>query len=82
MVAAELASRRCPGLRLDPAAFRELALERGFNHTDLYQKRSPRLQKAASHLDQKLRQDPDGACQRMFDLYGRVDSVPHLRMRA
>jgi hypothetical protein len=82
VVAAELASRRCPGLRLDPAAFRELALERGFNHADLYQKRSPRLQKAASHLDQKLRQDPDGTCQQMFELYGGAGSGLHLLIRA
>lgn len=80
-VAAELASRRCPGLRLDPAGFRELAQERHFNHADLYQKRSPRLQKAASHLDQKLRNDPNGECQRMFDLYGGAGSEPRLLMR-
>jgi hypothetical protein len=82
VVEAELASRRCPGLRLNPAGFRELAQERRLNHADIYQKRSPRLQKVASHLDQKLRKDPGGECQRMFDLYGGVGSVPHLLIRA
>lgn len=81
VVEAELASRRCPGLRLDPAGFRELAQERGFNHADLYQKRSPRLQKAATQLERKLRDDPDSECQRMFDLYGGTGSPLHLLIR-
>jgi hypothetical protein len=42
-VEAELASRRCPGLRLDPVSVREFARERRINHADLYQKRSLRL---------------------------------------
>lgn len=81
VVQAELASRHCPGLRLDQASFRELAAVRGFNHADIYQKRSPRLQKAASRLEQRLRQDPGGACQRMFDLYGGAGPAPHLLTR-
>jgi hypothetical protein len=82
VVEAELASRRCPGLRLDPASFRELAQTRGINHADIYQKRSPRLRKAASRLEQRLRQDPDGACQQMLDLYGEAGSALHLLIRA
>lgn len=35
-VEAELASRRGPGLRLDPVSVREFARERGINHADLY----------------------------------------------
>ncbi|MGH1570876.1 hypothetical protein ACRAWG_09635 [Methylobacterium sp. P31] len=82
VVAAELVSRRCPGLRLNPAGFRELAQERRINHADLYQKRSPRLQKAANRLDRKLREDPDGECQQMFDLYGGSGPAPRLLIRA
>lgn len=81
VVEAELASRRCPGLRLDPAGFRELAQERGFNHADIYQKRSPRLQKTAEHLDRRLRDDPGGECQKLFDLYGGSGSATHLLIR-
>jgi hypothetical protein len=81
VVEAELASRRCPGLRLDPASFRELAARRGFNHADIYQKRSPRLQKSANHLDRRLRGDPSGECQRLFDLYGGAGPAPHLLTR-
>ena len=81
VVEAELASRRCPGLRLDPVSFREFAAERGFNHADIYQKRSPRLQKTAAHLDRRLRNDPGGECQRMFNLYGGSGSATHLLIR-
>jgi hypothetical protein len=81
VVEAELASRRCPALRLDPASFRELAQRRGINHADIYQKRSPRLQKAATQLERKLRDDPGGECQRMFDLYGGSGSATHLLIR-
>ncbi|MCJ2049468.1 hypothetical protein [Methylobacterium sp. J-070] len=81
VVEAELASRRCPGLRLDPAGFRELAQERGINHADLYQKRSVRLQKVANRLDRSLRANPEGGCQKMLDLYGETGSAPHLLTR-
>jgi hypothetical protein len=81
-VEAELASRRCPGLRLDTVSFREFARERGINHADLYQKRSLRLQKDAAHLDRRLRHDPGGECQRLFDLYGGTGSALHLLIRA
>ncbi len=81
VVEAELASRRCRGLRLDPVGFREVAQTRGINHADLYQKRSPRLRKAVGHLERKLRDDPDGECQRMFDLYGGSGSATHLLIR-
>jgi hypothetical protein len=80
-VEAELASRRCPGLRLDPVSFREFARERGINHADLYQKRSVRLQKIATRLERSLRDDPKGGCQRMLDLYGETGSAPHLLTR-
>jgi hypothetical protein len=80
-VEAELASRRCPGVRLDPASFREFARERGINHADLYQKRSLRLQKIAAHLERSLRTDPASGCQRMLDLYGETGSAPHLLTR-
>jgi hypothetical protein len=81
VVQAELASRRCPGLRLDPVGFRELAQGRGFNHADIYQKRSPRLQRAATQLERKLRDDPESECQRMLDLYGMTGSTLHLLTR-
>jgi hypothetical protein len=81
VVEAELASRRCPGLRLDPVGFREVAQTRGINHADLYQKRSPRLRKAADHLERKLRNDPGGACQQMLDLYGATGSARRLLIR-
>jgi len=82
VVEAELASRRCPGLRLDPVGFRELAQTRGINHADLYQKRSPRLWKAVDHLERKLRDDLSGACQGMLNRYGGPGSAPHLLIRA
>lgn len=72
-VEAELASRRCPGVRLDLAGFRKLAHERGINHADIYQPRSIRLQKAAALLDRELHDDPQGACQRLLDRYGGSD---------
>lgn len=80
-VEADLASRRCPGLRLDPAGFRAFARGRGVGHADLYQKRSPRLQKAADHLERRLRADHDGECQRLLDVYGGSGPAPRLLMR-
>jgi hypothetical protein len=82
VVEAELASRRCPGLRLDPVSFRELASERGINHSDIYQKRSPRLRKAADQLERRLRDNPEEACQQMWDLYGGAGPEPRLLTRA
>ncbi len=80
-VEAELASRHCPGVRLDPVSFRAFARERGINHADLYQKRSLRLQKLAAHLEHSLRIDPVSGCQKMLDLYGETGTAPHLLTR-
>jgi hypothetical protein len=82
VVEAELASRRCPGLRLDPVSFRELSAERGINHADIYQKRSPRLRKAADQLERRLRDNPERACRQMWDLYGGAGPEPRLLTRA
>jgi hypothetical protein len=82
VVEAELASRRCPGLRLDPVSFRELSAARGINHADIYQKRSPRLHKAADHLERGFRDNPEGACRQMWDLYGGAGPEPRLLTRA
>ncbi|MCJ2023441.1 hypothetical protein [Methylobacterium sp. J-067] len=76
VVQAELATRRCPGLRLDPAGFHEYARAHGINHADLYQKRSPHLQKVAERLDRALRADTETQCQRMIELY--ETAAPHL----
>lgn len=78
VVEAEVASRHCPGLRLDETSFRRFAQERGLNHADLYQKRSVVLRKDAAAVERDLRADPDRGCRHMLDLYGGDGDVPHL----
>ena len=77
-VEAEVASRLCPGLRLDDARFRLFAQAHGINHADLYQKRSVWLRKDAEALERALRADPEGGCRHMLDLYGREGVAPQL----
>ncbi|MCJ2075680.1 hypothetical protein MKK64_10035 [Methylobacterium sp. E-025] len=77
-VEAEVASRLCPGLRLDEASFRIHAQAHGINHSDLYQKRSAWLRKDADALERELRADPDTGCRHMLDLYGGDGTAPHL----
>lgn len=81
-VEAEVASRLCPGLRLDDASFRRFAQDRGLNHADLYQKRSVWLRKDAAALERDLHADPDGGCRHMLDLYGSDGAAPHLLVRS
>ena len=78
VVEAEVASRLCPGLRLDDASFRRFSQDHGINHSDLYQKRSVWLRKDADALERDLRADPEGGCRHMLDLYGRDGPAPHL----
>ena len=80
-VEAEVASRLCPGLRLDDASFRAFAQAHGINHADLYQKRSAWLRKDADALERDLHADPEGGCGHMLDLYGRDGTAPHLLTR-
>ena len=77
-VEAEVASRLCPGLRLDDASFRRFSQDHGINHSDLYQKRSVWLRRDAEALERDLRADPGGGCRHMLDLYGGDGPAPHL----
>ncbi len=69
-VAADLAARRCPALRLDVEAFRQFAHDNGINHADLYQKQSLHLQKIIARLEALLRAKPEFMCRSLLEQYG------------
>ena len=77
---ADMASRRCDGVRIDPDGFRAFSNRVQLNHADFFQKtRSVRLQAALDDLAGQLRRDRQAACEAIFVAYGPGSALPLLR---
>ncbi len=79
-IEADLASRRCDGVRIDAEHFRAFSSQVQLNHADFFQKtRSVRLQAALDELDTRLRRDRQGACAAIWVSYGPGSTLQLLR---
>lgn len=79
-IEADLASRKCDGVRIDPAGFRAFSSRTQLNHADFFQKtRSVRLQAALDDLDARLKADRRAACEAIWVAYGPGSPLPLLR---
>ncbi|MGE7413509.1 hypothetical protein [Methylobacterium tarhaniae] len=79
-IEADLASRRCDGVRIDAEHFRAFSSQAQLNHADFFQKtRSVRLQAALDDLDARLRRDRRAACDAIWVAYGPGSARPLLR---
>ncbi|UHC16130.1 hypothetical protein LRS73_27275 [Methylobacterium currus] len=79
-IQADLASRRCDGVRIDAEHFRAFAARTQLNHADFFQKpRSVRLQAALDDLDGRMRSDRQAACAAIWVAYGPGSPLQLLR---
>ncbi len=79
-IEADLASRRCDGVRIDTEHFRAFSSRTQVNHADFFQKpRSARLQAALDDLDGRMRTDRQAACAAIWVAYGPGSSLQLLR---
>jgi hypothetical protein len=79
-IEADLASRRCDGVRIDAEHFRAFSSQAQLNHADFFQKtRSVRLQAALDDLDARLRTDRKAACDAIWVAYGPGSPLQLLR---
>ncbi|BCM81542.1 hypothetical protein [Methylobacterium indicum] len=79
-IEADLASRRCDGVRIDAQHFRAFSSQAQLNHADFFQKtRSARLQAALDDLDGRLRTDRQAACTAIWVAYGPGSRLQLLR---
>ncbi len=77
---ADLASRKCDGVRIDADHFRAFSSQMRLNHADFFQKtRSVRLQAALDDLDTRLRRDRQAACEAIWVAHGPGSARPLLR---
>ena len=66
-IEADLASRRCEGVRIDAEHFRAFSSRAQLNHADFFQKtRSAQLQSALDDLETRLRRDRQSACEAIW----------------
>jgi len=80
-IEAELASRHCAGVRVDPERFRAFAWANGMSHEDFFMKRhSARLKHDIAMTTKQLRASPDQTCARLWTEYGLSGSkIPLLK---
>lgn len=79
-IEADLASRRCDGVRIDAEHFRTFSSQAQLNHADFFQKpRSLRLQAALDALDGRMRTDRQAACEAIWVAYGPGSPLQLLR---
>lgn len=79
-IEADLASRRCDGVRIDAEHFRAFSSQVHLNHADFFQKtRSVRLQAALDDLDGRLKRDRQAACEAIWVAYGPGSQLQLLR---
>ncbi|MBE7204288.1 MAG: hypothetical protein INR70_41745 [Parafilimonas terrae] len=79
-IEADLASRRCDGVRIDADHFRAFTSRMQLNHADFFQKtRSVRLQAALDDLDTRLKRDRQAACEGIWVAYGPGSPLQLLR---
>ncbi|MGX7703703.1 hypothetical protein [Methylobacterium sp. Gmos1] len=79
-IEADLASRRCDGVRIDAEHFRAFSSQVHLNHADFFQKpRSVSLQAALDDLDGRLRSDKQSACEAIWVAYGPGSPLQLLR---
>lgn len=79
-IEADLASRRCDGVRIDAEHFRSFSNQARLNHADFFQKtRSVRLQAALDDLDGRLRSDKRATCDAIWVAYGPGSRLQLLR---
>ncbi|AWN46799.1 hypothetical protein DK419_11165 [Methylobacterium terrae] len=79
-IEADLASRRCEGVRIDAEHFRAFSSRAQLSHADFFQKtRSVRLQAALDDLDTRLRRDRRAACDAIWVAYGPGSALQLLR---
>ncbi|GEP06487.1 hypothetical protein [Methylobacterium oxalidis] len=81
-IEADLASRYCPGLRIDPERFRSFGQAHGLSHEDFFMKRrSAGLKQSIAATTQRLRQTPGSACDRLWADYGTAGHAAQLLKR-
>ncbi|TNC16122.1 hypothetical protein FF100_02345 [Methylobacterium terricola] len=79
-IEADLASRKCDGVRIDAVHFRAFSSRAQLNHADFFQKaRSLRLQAALNDLDGRLKRDRQAACDAIWTAYGPGSPLQLLR---
>jgi hypothetical protein len=70
-IEADLAGRRCPGIRIDADRFRQFARAHGMSHADFFMTRpSTRLKRELAMTNRQLRAEPNQTCARLWSDYG------------